>query len=523
MNVGFFLENTASKYPGTIAIVDHAGRCTFAELEDRCAKLGGALLAAGLKPGDRVAMLFYNTKCMVESYFAALRVGLVACPVNFRLSGREMSFILNDSGSKAFLYSQEFQPQVDKIKDQLSGVELFVSSGPDAGTSARDYESFLAEGDRAPNDPNTSEDHPCQIMYTSGTTGRPKGAVISHRNVIWNLFNTIHGRDDRSGQVSIIVGPLYHTAALNNHLTIQVSLGGTSILIKKFEAEELLQTIQAEKATLISGSPAMYNLLMNHPRSADYDKSSITKCTSGADKLPMETKKLLMEFFPNIKGVYDVYGCTEASPCITILNAADSLRKDLSVGRPLPFLEARVVDENGAQLPPGRVGELICRGPNVMVEYHNQPQATQDTIRDGWLYTGDLARADEEGFFYIVDRKKDMLVSGGENIYPREVEEVLYSHPDVLEVAVVGMPDQTWGESVLAYVVKKQSSHTSEEELIEFCKQRLASYKKPKRIEFLDALPRNASGKVLKKDLRRIKLEAGEAGTPTQKKQPEDK
>ncbi len=506
MNIGGLLSNTASKFPNREAVVCGSVRRSYRDLDKRVGSLSGALLDAGLKPGDRVALLSYNSDYLVESYLALVRVGLVATPVNFRLVGPEMAYILNDSGAKAIIYGPEFEEILAEIRNELKSVQMFISPLADESDLATDYETFLQSGPWTTCSDQVKEEDPCQTMYTSGTTGRPKGATITHRNVIWNLFNTIHGREDRGGQVSIIVGPLYHTAALNNHLTIQIALGGTCLLVRKFEPESMLKLIQDERATTISGSPAMYNLLLQHPAAGKYDTSSINKCTAGADKLPMETKRQLLDFFPNIKGVYDVYGCTEASPCITILNERDSMRKDGSVGLALPFLEARVVDEAGQPLPVGEVGEMVCRGPNVMQGYHNDREATEAAIKDGWLHTGDMAKLDDEGFFYIVDRKKDMIVSGGENIYPREIEEVLYTHPDIAEAAVVAMPDATWGESGRAFVALKQGRTLTAEQVVEFCKQHLASYKKPKQIDFVAELPRNASGKVLKRKLRQIPL-----------------
>lgn len=506
MNIGALLSNTASKYPNQNAMVCGPIRRSYRELDQRVGCLSGALLGSGLKPGDRVALLSYNSDYLVESYLALVRVGLVATPVNFRLVGPEMAYILNNSGAKAIIYGPEFEEVLSSIRPDLQSVQVFISPLADKSGLAADYETFLQSGPWTASSDQVREDDPCQIMYTSGTTGRPKGAVITHRNVIWNLFNTIHGREDRGGQVSIIVGPLYHTAALNNHLTIQIALGGTSLLVRKFEPESMLKLIQDQRATTISGSPAMYNLLLQHPAAGNYDTTSINKCTAGADKLPMETKRQLLKFFPNINGVYDVYGCTEASPCIAILNERDSMRKDASVGPALPFLDARVVDEEGRPVPAGEVGEIVCKGPNVMQGYHDDPQATAAAIKHGWLHTGDMAKLDEEGFFYIVDRKKDMIVSGGENIYPREIEEVLYTHPDIAEAAVVAMPDATWGESGRAFVALKQGRSLGAEQVIQFCKQHLASYKKPKRIDFIAELPRNASGKVLKRKLRELPL-----------------
>ncbi|MFH1488634.1 MAG: AMP-binding protein, partial [Pseudomonadota bacterium] len=422
--------------------------------------------------------------------------------VNFRLVGEEVLYRLNDSGAAALFHGPEFLPVVEEVRSRCPALRLVVS--PKGGPATRDYEEFLSQGEPCPVDMTVTESDRCQLMYTSGTTGRPKGAVISHGNVLWNLVNTMLGREDRRGQVSVIVGPLYHTAALNNHLTIQIALGGKSVLISRFEPGELLRTIEREKVNVISGAPAFYHLLMQQPGAWDCNRSSITKCTAGSDKLSHETKRRLLEFFPSIDGVYDVYGCTEASPCITILTAAESHRTHGSVGRALPFLQAAVMDEEGTLLDAGAVGELVCKGPNVMQGYHNQPEATSQTIGEGWLHTGDLACMDEEGFFYIVDRKKDMIVSGGENIYPRELEELLFGHPAVADAAVVGEPNELWGETVKAAVVLKQGACLSEQEVIDYCRAHLASYKKPRKVVFLSELPRNASGKVMKGKLRGI-------------------
>jgi acyl-CoA synthetase (AMP-forming)/AMP-acid ligase II len=519
MNVGYLLNVSAGKYPERTAIISAEGRWTYQAFEDRTNRLAGALLHAGLKKGDRIAILFHNSAYFVESYFAAVKIGLVITPVNFRFTGPEITYVLNDAQPNLLLYGPEFETTLRAVRDQLISVHRYVSPQNPATDLAVDYEDFLAGGgpDIAGPASRVSENDPCQLMYTSGTTGRPKGATLTHRNVLWNLFNTIHAREDRAGERAIIVGPLYHTAALNNHLTIQIALGGTSIIVRKFEPESLLRTIESEKATLVSGSPALYNMLLQHPRAHDYDTRSITKCTSGSDKLPMSVKKKLLQFFPNIKGVYDVYGLTEASPGITTLNAADSLRKDGSVGKILPFVDARIVDENHNRVAPGEVGELICRGPNVMQGYHNDPQATAEALQNGWLFTGDLARMDDEGFLYIVDRKKEMIVSGGENIYPREIEEVIIRHPSVADVAVIGIPHPTWGETVKAFVVPVPGLKIDEKELIDFCKTYLASYKKPTGVAFVPSIPRNPSGKALKRLLREEgsnSIKGGEHASP---------
>ncbi|MBR9982616.1 MAG: long-chain fatty acid--CoA ligase [Desulfatitalea sp.] len=498
MNVSCLLSDSASKFPRREAVVSDQGRMDFAQLDRRVSRLAGAMLAAGLRRGERVAILFLNGAAFVETYFAALRVGLVATPVNFRLVVPEITHILNDSGAAALFYGPEFSAVAEAVRPMCSDLRLVV------GKADTDYDTFLNDGTPVPCETTVLASDPCQIMYTSGTTGKPKGAVLTHGNILWNLINTMLGRQDREGRNAVIVGPLSHTAALNNHLTIQVALGGKSVLVSHFEPEALLRTIAQEKINLISGAPAFYNLLMQAPRAWDFDRSAITTCTAGADKLTAETKRRLMEFFPNIKGVFDVYGCTEASPSITILDDLQSLTRHGSVGKPLPFLEARIVDPAGHPLAPGEVGEVAVRGANVMQGYHRQPEATARAMRDGWLFTGDLARMDEDGFFYIIDRMKDMIVSGGENIYPREIEEVLVTHPAVADAAVVGEPDELWGESVKAVVVVKTGLHLDAVEVVRYCRSHLASYKKPRKVVFAAELPRTASGKVQKHRLKEM-------------------
>lgn len=343
---------------------------------------------------------------------------------------------------------------------------------------------------------------PCQIVYTSGATGRPKGAVLSHGNVLRNYFNTIFAREDPAGEKILIVGPLFHVAPLNNQMIIHLGLAGTCVFIRKFEPESVLQTIQREMISVMVAAPAVYNLMMTHPNARRYDTRSIRHLTSGADRLLAETRKNILEFFEGVNGVYNAYGCTEATATIAVLKAGDSMKKGESVGKPAPFLEARVIGDDGEPLQPGEVGEVVCRGPNVMQRYFNRPEATAEAIRDGWLHTGDLAYRDEEGYFYIVDRKKDMVVSGGENVYPREVEDVLLRHPDILDTAVVGVPDPLWGESVKAFVVKRPGSSVSAEDVIDYCKSQLAGYKKPRFVAFLAEIPRNPAGKALKTILR---------------------
>ena len=505
-NLSAILKNTVEKYPDRTALIHLEFRWTYEELNSRVNRLADSLLSMGVKKDDGIALMFFNSNHFVEVYFAAVKIGAVAVPVNFRFVGPEIEHIINDSEATIFFYGNEFQEIISECRPRLNHVRKFITVDSTDATLAADYEQFLNEGENLEPGVTVAEDDICQIMYTSGTTGKPKGAVITHRAVMWNMVNTIWGREDQEAEIALIIGPLYHTAALNNHLTIQVALGGTSILIKKFDPVHVLTVIQRERATTISGSPTMYHLMLQHPDAHKFDASSITKCTVGSAILPGETKRQLEKFFPNISGIYDLYGCTEAAPSITGLKGKDSVRKHGSVGRALPFLQVRIVDEADQIVPADTVGELICRGPNVMQGYHGQPEASREALRGGWLHTGDMARMDNEGFITIVDRKKDMIISGGENISPREVEEVLHTHPLIGDAAVVGVAEDVWGEAVRAFVVMQEGAELTEADVVQHCKRNLASYKKPKYVSFVDDIPRNPSGKIVKTKLRQLPL-----------------
>jgi fatty-acyl-CoA synthase len=502
MNVGYLLTNAANRYPDTTAIFFEGRKFSYREFGERVNSLAQAFLELGAKKGDKVAAMLYNSNHIVEVYLAAAKMGAVFAPINFRFKENEAFYILDHSDAVVFVYGEEFGELVASLRAKLPKVKAYICVGKCTGGEALEYEGLIARFPPKEPEVEVAEADECQLMYTSGTTGKPKGALITHGNVLWNLVNTMIAREDIPGDTSLVVGPLYHTAALNNHFTIRVALAGTSVIMRRFDPTEMMELIEKERINVVSGSPSVFNLLLQLPDLEKYDTRSVTKCTAGAAILPVETKNRLLEVFPNCGGVYDVYGCTEASPCITILSAVDSLRKHACVGKPLTFLEARVVDEDGKEVPVGEVGEVVCRGPIVMKGYYKDEEGTKEALKGGWLHTGDLARVDEEGFFYIVDRKKDMVISGGENIYPREIEEILYTHPKIADAAVIGVPDDIWGESVKAVVVLKEGKTMTEEEVIEFCQRNLASYKRPRTVDFVDALPRNPSGKVLKTELR---------------------
>jgi fatty-acyl-CoA synthase len=502
MNVGSLLTMQANKFPDRTALVYENKRFTYRQFNQRSNQIANALLRFGLQKGDRVATLLFNSHELVEVFMGAAKVGGVFTPINFRLAAEEVIYLVNHSDARVFAFGEEFFSLVGNILPHLPKVEKFISVGKAPFPRAIEYEPLL-QGSRD-DEPGfaVSEDDECQMLYTSGTTGRPKGAVLSHGNVLWNLVNMLLAREDKEGESALVTGPLYHAAALNNHFLIRLALAGASVLMKHFDPRIFMEIIQKEKVNVISGAPAMFHLLLNLPEVEKYDARSITRCTLGSSTLPDETKKKLLKLLPNAGGIYDVYGATEASPTVTVLKAADSFRKTACVGPAVPFLEVRIVDNQDREVPRSEPGEIICRGPNVMKGYYKDPEGTAEALKGGWLHTGDIGRMDEEGFVYIVDRKKDMIISGGENIYPREIEELLYHHPKIREAAAVGIPDPFWGESVKAFVVLKTGMSMTEEEVIEYCKAHLASYKKPKVVAFVDSLPRNPSGKVLKNLLR---------------------
>jgi acyl-CoA synthetase (AMP-forming)/AMP-acid ligase II len=344
-----------------------------------------------------------------------------------------------------------------------------------------------------------SEDDHFAIVYTAGTTGRPKGALITHRNFMWGVLNQIMSYTSPFQKV-LQVFPLSHNAGLLA-LCARMMRGDTLVIIKGTDLELILKTIQEEKITMLGLVPTLSNALSQVPFLDKYDRGSVELVGSGAAILPTETKKRMRHVFPNA-GIFDTYGMTECSGPITSLNPDDAFRKEACIGKPFPYLEVRLVDDDGNDAAPGEVGEITVYGPAVMKGYYKYPEATEEAIRDGWLFTGDLARADEEGYLYIVDRRKDLIITGGYNVYPKEVEDVLFTHPKIIDVAVIGTPHPKWGESIRAVVVPKKGETIKEEEIIEFCKDKLASYKKPTSVVFVDALPKSPVGKVLKRELR---------------------
>jgi len=505
--LGEIIARNARKFPDREAVVYGDTRLTYREFNARINRLAHALMDMGVKKGEKVAILLFNCNQYLEAYFALAKIGAIAIPVNFRLHPEEIAYITDDADAVAFILGEAFVNTIRGIQKDLPKVRQYISLTEKPVEGMLHFETLLQ---KYPDDEPlilVEDDDPAFIMYTAGTTGRPKGSVLTHKNqvMLWTLASLEFSREPDIGDMSLwracAAPPVFHIASFG--ICLAYLLFGATVILptEVFNPVEIMQLLEREKCDCVLLIPAMANFLLQIPDLNKYDTSSLKAWFSGAAVLPTELRKRIMEAFPHVK-IADCFGQTETSGLVSIMRPSDAERKLASVGRGLGLVEIRVVDGQDRDVPVGEVGEAIYRGPNIMKEYHNDPEVTAAAFRNGWFHSGDLIRQDEEGFIYVVDRKKDMIVSGGENIYPAEVEEVLYKHPKILEAAVIGVHDEQWGENVKAIVVTKPGETLTEEEVIEFCKEHLASYKKPRSVDFIDALPRNPAMKVLKRVLR---------------------
>lgn len=506
---GEVLARQARKFPNAEALVFRDRRYTYSQLNERVNRLANGLKGLRIKKGDKVAVLFTNSTEIVESYYAVFKIGAVAVPLNFRLVPAELSYQLNHCDAKALIFGEAFKDTVASMRPDLSNVKHYICAGDKGVKGAINYEELLQKHSAEEPLVFVSDDDPAFIMYTAGTTGRPKGAVITHKNYLVGAGIGVNIEmmrpEAESFQLTfgphrtLIAIPISHAAG-TSLLIGSVFIGGTAVITDNLAIDNLLRLMQDEKITVTLLVPVLWIWILEHPNLKNFDLSSLRTATYGGAVMPLEIKKRLMETLPNVRFA-EAFGQTEASgTCLA--KHEDLLKKHGSVGRPRLDVEVRIVDENDNDVPVGEVGEIIYRGPIVMKEYYKNPEATEQAFRGGWFNSGDLVRQDKDGYIYVVGRKKDMIISGGHNIYPEEIEHVLYTNPKILEAAVIGVPDREWGESVKAVVVPQPGETLTEAEVINFCKQNLASYKKPKSVEFVDQLPKNTAGKVLKTVLR---------------------
>lgn len=501
------LKKSVSLSPEKVASVCGSTRLTFRELDERVNRLSSALAGLGIARGDRVAILSFNCHRFFELYYGVPQLGAVVVPINFRLTPQEIKYIVDHSGAKTIAVDPELAPLIEDVRSSLEGVEHFILMSEKPREGYLTYEELLAGGTPEFDAPEVSDDELLGLFYTSGTTAEPKGVMLTHKNMLANIRHSEGTYNYLPSDVYLHAAPMFHLAdgaALFSH----TFRGATQAFIPRFDPKQVLETISRERVSLLLLVPTMLNFLLQQPDLASYDLSSMRHLTYGASPIAPDLLRRAMKVLNCQFG--QGYGLTEASPLLTVLTNEDHIVTDekseqrlASCGKPVQGVDVRVVKEDGSDAKPGEVGEIIARGPNIMLGYWKRPVETEDVLRDGWLHTGDLATVDADGYIYLVDRKKDMIVTGGENVYSTEVEAVLYSHPAVKEAAVIPIPDPDWGEAVHACVALRDGKRLTAEELIEFCRDQMANYKVPRSIEFIEGeLPKGGTGKILKKQLR---------------------
>jgi fatty-acyl-CoA synthase len=502
--LGSWMARRARMTPGRTALV-HAGNAwTYLQVHERVTRLANALHELGVRHGDRVAYLGPNHPAFLETLFATGALGAIFVPLNARIAGPELVSALGDSGSSLLVYAPEVSQLVASVRSQLSGRQL-VSMEADA-IGVHSYSELLARAPATAVDEPVDLDEPCMIMYTSGTTGRAKGATLTHANAAWNCFNVIIDVDVAGDEVSLVSAPLFHTAALNMLCLPTLLKGGTAVLVSSFDAERVFDLIEAYRVTWMFGVPAMFNAMAQTRRWAEADLSSVRILMCGGAPVP---EALIHTYQKRGLTFLQGYGMTETAPGALFLSRHMDARVG-SAGKQSFFTDVRLVRPDLSEPPVGEPGEIIVQGPNVMKGYWGQPDATAASLAEGsWFRSGDVAVVDEDGFFYVRDRIKDMIISGGENIYPAEVEAVFYQHPCIAECAVIGVSDEKWGEVGRAVIVLKPGEEATEDQLLGFLHGKVAKYKIPKSVEFADGLPRTGSGKV---DKRKLRARVG--GTP---------
>ena len=509
MYIGDYLARRELYSPDKLAFID-AGkspdwRLTYRDANQRANKLANWLRSQGVVRGDRVAILAKDGYEHLDVFFACSKLGAVHTALNWRLHWQELLEIFQTVKPKILVFSDDFNSNVSNLVTHYPLTSLHLDG--DGIPSSLPFESTLQGSDDQPAtcDELEAEDI-ASLIFTGGTTGLPKAAQVSHRMIAWNTLNTVI-HDITHNDVYLNVFPMFHTGGLFVYTLPQVIFGGTTILINKFDPVQVLDLLEREKVTVFAGVPTMYQMLTQAPNWEKADLSALRFCTSGGAPLPVP----LVEQYTSEKGIRfkQGFGMTEFGPGIFALAPEDAIRKAGSIGRPNFFVDARVVDDQNNFLGPDEAGELVLKGPSYCSGYFNNPEATTAAVDDlGYFHTGDVARFDEEGYFYIVDRKKDMFISGGENVFPAEIEKVLYKHPSVHMCAVIGLPDPDWGEVGKACVVLKPGSSTTESELLLFMADRLAKFKVPKSVSILSELPISAAGKILKRELKNQFIES---------------
>jgi fatty-acyl-CoA synthase len=498
MNLSQFLDMTAATYPDKVAIICEGRRSTFRELKKRSDCLAHALQCRGITKGSTAAILSRNSIEYVEIICALMRIGAIGVPLNHRLTADEIEQFLKHSAAHILFYEAALQ---ELVPTAVEGLQQVFSIGEHQTSGAVTYDELFSAANSTFDFTPINEDDPSFILYTAGTTGKPKGVVLTHRNQIWNTLNYTAALAFNPHDIELASTPLFHASTLGRVFTY-IFNGVMFILTSTFDPQECLKIIEDQTVTSITQAPTMYQMMLNVFDKKKFNTDSVTRVVSGASSLPVSTKQQLKNLFPNA-GIFDLYGITEAGPGVSILTTADFYKKIESVGKPMLSVEVKIQDEFNEDTPVGYIGEILCRGPNIMQGYFRDPESTANAMQGEWFKTGDLGWRDDDGFLYLAGRKKEIIISGGTNIYPGEIEEVLMQHPAVQDAAVIGVEDELWGERVLAVIVTKQDNNCTSQQLIRFCKERLAGFKCPKSVVFTKQIPRNAAQKVMKEELKK--------------------
>ena len=509
MNVTQILERAVRYFPNNTAYVAGDQKRTYSEFQEQVNRLGNALVENGVGKGDRVAVLSANSGPYLEMYYATSAIGSLIVPLNHRLAPVELAYILQDSGSKLVLLGEGFEEAYAEVGTHLETKPPTLYSGSgETPQGMADYDESLANASPDLAAPDVDEQDLAGLFYTSGTTGNPKGVMLTHRNCVSNALHFMGAVKEKEGEVYLHCCPMFHLAdgPTSHRITW---LGGNHVIVPGFDPIPVLDAIQTHRVSSSLMVPTMINFLVNHPRVGEYDLSSIRWILYGGAPMPVE---LLREASRVLRcNLIQLYGLTETAPLLTMLNPEHvafegdetKVRRLASCGRAVAGVDVRVTLEDGKEVKPGEIGEIVCRGPNIMKGYWNKPEETSDAFRGSWFRTGDLATIDDEQFIFIVDRKKDMIITGGENVFSTEVEQALYKHPAVLEAAVIGVPAEKWGETVMALVVTKPGESATETDIIEHCRSLIAHFKCPRGVEIRsEPFPKSGSGKILKGVLR---------------------
>jgi long-chain acyl-CoA synthetase len=488
-NLAELLTDAAAATPERPAIKLDDSTLSYAELDEASARVAGILHTKGVGPGDRVGLMLPNVPYFGVVYYGILRAGGVVVPMNVLLKEREVAYYLSDPEARLVFAWHELADAAHAGSDRAQADCLLVEPG--------DFEALLGRSQPAQTVEREGGDT-AVILYTSGTTGTPKGAELTHDNLLRNVDIAVGLFGMGEDTVTLGALPLFHSFGQTCGLNATIRAGGCLTLIPRFNAISALEIIQRDRATVFEGVPTMYAALLNHPHRERYDTSTLRVCVSGGAAMPVEVMRNFEQAFGC--AILEGYGLSETSP-VASFNHPDRERKPGSIGTPIDGVDMKLVDDEGRELPAGEVGEIVIRGHNVMKGYWRRPDATAEVIRGGWFHTGDMARMDEDGYFFIVDRKKDMVIRGGYNVYPREVEEVLYEHPAVREAAVIGVPHPKLGEEVAAAIALAPGASVGEREIVDFVKGQVAAYKYPRLVWFVEELPKGPTGKILKREI----------------------